>query len=283
MKVIRHQTALKKNLKGIRRGRETIGFVPTMGYLHEGHLSLVRRARKENDRVVVSVFVNPLQFGPKEDFALYPRDNRRDLKLLKNEKVDFVFLPDEKKFYPPSFETTVSVAKLSRPLCGVVRPKHFAGVATVVLKLLNQVSPDTIYLGQKDYQQCRVIARMVSDLDLPVRVRLCPIVREEDGLAMSSRNIRLDAEERMQAAYLNKALGVGEALVRKGIRNAEKIKAAIRTVLSQATRGKIDYAEIVDAVTLEPMVQLKTGQKIELALAVFFSKTRLIDNRIIRV
>ena len=254
-----------------------------MGYLHEGHLSLVRRALKENDRVLVSIFVNPLQFGPKEDFAHYLRDNQRDLKLLINENVDFVFLPDEKKFYPADFETRVSVARLSRPLCGAARPMHFTGVATVVLKLLNQVSPDVIYLGQKDYQQCRVIERMVADLDLPVRVRVCPIVREKDGLAMSSRNIRLDSEERMQAAFLNRALGVGEAWVRKGVRSAEKIKAAMRQALSPATHGKIDYAEIVDAATLEPMVQLKTGQKIELALAVFFSKTRLIDNRIIRV
>ena len=283
MKVIRRLTALKNSLRSGRKRRETVGFVPTMGYLHEGHLSLVRRARKESGRVVVSIFVNPLQFGPKEDFTRYPRDERRDLRLLKKEGVDVVYLPDEKKFYSPGFETRVSVTKLSRPLCGASRPIHFTGVATVVLKLLNQVSPDLLYLGQKDYQQCRVIERMTEDLDIPVRVRVCPTLREKDGLAMSSRNYYLDAEERMQAAYLNKALAEGESLARSGVRNGEKIKGAMRKALARATRGRVDYAEIVDAATLEPVVQLKPGQKIELALAVFFSKTRLIDNRLIRV
>ena len=283
MKVIRPRTALKKALQDFARRKETLGFVPTMGYLHEGHLSLVRHARKENDRVLVSIFVNPLQFGPKEDYARYPRDTERDLKLLKKEGVDAVYLPDEKKFYGSGFETRVSVPGLSRPLCGVTRPAHFTGVATVVIKLLNQVSPRALYLGQKDYQQCRVIERMAQDLDLPVEVRLCPTLREKDGLAMSSRNYHLDAQERMQAAYLNKALKEAESLVRGGARSAEKVKAAMRKALAGATRGRVDYAEIVDAATLEPVVQLRNGQKIELAVAVFFSKTRLIDNRLLRV
>ncbi len=283
MKICRSRPALKKNLRAFNYHKETIGFVPTMGYLHEGHLLLVRRARKENHRVVVSVFVNPLQFGPKEDFLRYPRDVRRDLKRLKNEKVDLVFLPDEKKFYPAGFQTLVSVTKLSRVLCGAARPTHFAGVATVLMKLLNQVAPHVLYLGQKDYQQCRVVERMIEDMDLPVELRVCPIVREEDGLAMSSRNFHLDAQERMQATYLNKALVEAEKKIRTGARSAEKIKGSIRKALASVTRGRIDYAEIVDAASLEPVVQLKKGQKIELALAVFFSKTRLIDNRIIKI
>ena len=283
MKVLRRLPALKQATGQFKNRQETIGFVPTMGYLHEGHLSLVRRARKQNDRVIVSIFVNPLQFGPKEDFARYPRNSQRDLKLLKNEKIDIVFMPDQKKFYSPNFQTFVSLSKLSRPLCGVTRPTHFTGVATVVLKLLNQVSPDVVYLGQKDYQQCCIIQCMTQDLDLPVKVCLCPIMREKDGLAMSSRNFYLDAQERLQATYLNKALAEGDALARGGARSTEKIKNAIKKVLANATRGKIDYVEIVDAATLESVVQLKKGQKIVLALAVFFSKTRLIDNRMMKI
>ena len=283
MRIVQRRAALKKILWTFKNHKETVGFVPTMGYLHEGHLSLVRRARKENDRIVVSIFVNPLQFGPKEDFAHYPRDTRRDLRLLKKENVDVVYLPDEKIFYSSGFQTLVSVAKLSRPLCGATRPTHFAGVATVVLKLLNQILPDTLYLGQKDYQQCRVLEQMVEDLDLPVKIHQCPTLREKDGLAMSSRNFYLDAQERMQAAYLNRALGAAEALIRRGAHGAEKIKIAMRKTLENATRARVDYAEIVDAATLEPVVQLKKGRKVELALAVFFSKTRLIDNRIIKV
>lgn len=283
MRVARNQAALKKFLKAFKSRKETLGFVPTLGYLHEGHLSLVRRAKKENDRVVVSIFVNPLQFGPKEDFARYPRDSRRDLKLLKKQNVDVVYLPNEENFYSPSFETRVSVVRIGRVLCGASRPHHFAGVATAVLKLLNQVSPDVLYLGKKDHQQCRVIQRMAEDLDVPVQVRVCPIVREKDGLAMSSRNYYLDAQERMQAGYLNQALAEAEAAIRQGVRNVKKIKTTMQKTLNLATRGKLDYAEIVDAATLQPVVQLKKGQKIELALAVFFSKTRLIDNRIIKI
>ncbi len=283
MKVIQRLPALKQSIGQFKNRKQTIGFVPTMGYLHQGHLSLMRLAKKQNDRVIVSIFVNPLQFGPKEDFTRYPRNAKRDLRLLKNEKIDIVFMPDEKKFYSPRFQTLISVTKLSRVLCGVTRPTHFTGVATVVLKLLNQISPDVVYLGQKDYQQCRVIERMAQDLDLPVEVRLCPVVREKDGLAMSSRNFYLDAQERMQATYLNKALAQGQTLARGGVRSAQKIQNAMKKVLAVATRGKIDYAEIVDAATLEPVVQLKKGQKIALALAVFFSKTRLIDNRIIKI
>ena len=283
MLVIRRRQALKKSIRSFKNKKETVGFVPTMGYLHEGHLSLVRRARRENDRVVVSIFVNPLQFGPREDFATYPRDLNRDTKKLRSEKADVLFVPDAARFYPKDFQTSVSVAKLNHSLCGATRPTHFTGVATVVLKLLNLVSPDTLYLGQKDYQQFRVIEQMVKDLNVPVNVRLCPIVREKDGLAMSSRNVHLDAEERAQTASLNRALGLAESLIRRGIRNTEKLKQAMRKELSAASRARIDYAEIVDAESLSPVVQLKNGQKAALAVAVFFSKTRLIDNRLVRV
>ena len=283
MKVIRRSQALKKTLQLFKNKNKRVGFVPTMGYLHEGHLSLVRRARRENDVVVASIFVNPLQFGPKEDFARYPRDLKRDTQMLKDEKIDALFVPDARRLYTEHFQTSVSVGHLSRPLCGTARPAHFSGVATVVLKLLNLVAPDTLYLGQKDYQQFRVIEQMVRDLDMPTEVRLCPIIREKDGLAMSSRNYYLDAEERMQASSLNRALGLAEDLIRRGVKNAEKLKGIMRKELSAASRAKIDYAEIVDAESLSPVVQLKKGQKVELALAVYFSKTRLIDNRLIRV
>ena len=283
MLVIRSSRSLRKIVQGFKDKKKTLGFVPTMGYLHEGHLSIVRRARKESDCVVVSVFVNPLQFGPKEDFRRYPRDEARDIKMLKNAKVDVLFMPDTKDFYPADFRSGVSVGFLSRPLCGATRPTHFAGVATGVLKLLNLVSPDLLYLGQKDYQQFRVVQQMIQDLDVPVELRLCPTFREKDGLAMSSRNYFLDTEERMQATYLNRALGAAEDLIRRGIRNTQELKQVMRSELSKAPRAKVDYAEIVDAASLSPVVQLKKGQKIELALAVFFSKTRLIDNRIVRV
>ena len=283
MKIFQRPRAFKKLLRSYRRKRESVGFVPTMGYLHEGHLSLVRRSRKEHDRTVVSLFVNPLQFGAKEDLSSYPRDLSRDAALLRNAGVDALFAPEASILYPPDFQTKVLLPNLSKPLCGNSRPLHFSGVATVVLKLLNLVQPDVIYLGQKDYQQLRVIEQMVKDLEVPVKVRGCSTVREKDGLAMSSRNIRLDAEERMQATRLSGALSLGEKLIRQGRRRSGPITQAVRRYLSMATRAKVDYVEIVDAETLLPVVQLKKGQKVELALAVNFSKARLIDNRIIRV
>jgi pantoate--beta-alanine ligase len=283
MKVLRQSASLKRLVRSFRKKGQTLGFVPTMGCLHEGHLSLVRRAKRENDRVAVSIFVNPLQFGPKEDLSRYPRDLARDTRLLKAEKVDLLFVPSAEGLYPKDFQTQVCVKEVSKPLCGATRPTHFAGVATVVLKLVHLVSPDTMYLGQKDHQQFRVIEQMVRDLAVPVTLKMCPIVREKDGLAMSSRNRFLDTQERMQATQLNKALAQGESLIRKGVRSASKVKEAMRAELAKAGRGKLDYLEIVDSRSLSPMIQLKTGQKVQLALAVFFSKARLIDNRLIRV
>jgi len=268
-------------LHSLKKKGRAIGFVPTMGSLHEGHLSLVRRSKKENQATVVSLFVNPLQFGPREDFWRYPRDVARDTELLRKERADFLFLPHLREFYPAGFQASVSVKNLSQPLCGVSRPTHFAGVATVVLKLLNIVAPDAIYLGQKDYQQFRIVEQMVKDLNFPVRVRMSPIVREPDGLAMSSRNVLLSPSERREAPFLYRALQRGAELAKSGAEDTAKIKKAVREVLKNAPHLKIDYVEIVDAETLAPVVKLKNRRKILIALAVFFGKIRLIDNYLI--
>ncbi len=280
MKVLRRSDALKKALERYRNKK--IGFVPTMGALHEGHLSLVRLAKKENQIVVASLFVNPLQFGPKEDLKTYPRNFFRDKALLEKEKVDFLFAPSEKTFYSEDFQTLVSVRRLSGPLCGASRPGHFAGVATVVLKLLNVVCPTTLYLGQKDYQQFRVVEQMASDLDLSVKVKMAPTLREADGLAMSSRNVFLTQTERKEALCLGRALRLARSLAAKGARDCRSIRRKMLAVLKKAPQARLDYAEIVDAMTLEPVVKLKKGQRALVALAVHFSKTRLIDNVLIK-
>ena len=250
MKVCRSPQTLKKAVSALRKKNKRIGFVPTMGFLHQGHLSLVRQARKVHGAVVVSIFLNPLQFGPAEDLARYPRNSARDRKLLRQAKADILYLPDRISMYPKDFETTVSVKRLSFPLCGRTRPTHFAGVATVVLKLLNLVGPDFLYLGLKDYQQCRVLSRMVTDLNVPVRIVLAPIVREPDGLAMSSRNINLTADERAQATALYRALrGVRDLIVRQKARDVGSLQKAMRTMIGKEARlGRVDYARIVDAV-----------------------------------
>lgn len=260
-----------------------IGFVPTMGALHEGHLSLVRQARGENDIVVVSIFVNPLQFGRGEDLGSYPRPLRADLGLLEKGSADLVFVPSAGEFYPRDFQSLVSVGRLSRPLCGKRRPTHFAGVCTVVLKLLNLVMPDTLYLGQKDYQQFRVLGQLVKDLDFPVRLRMAPIVREPDGLAMSSRNVFLSAAHRSQAPLIYRALKKVRSMIRSGMRDGRALRRAMRGVLKEAPGARVDYAEIVDAGTLQSVIKLKKGARILAALAVSFEKTRLIDNILIRV
>lgn len=254
-----------------------------MGYLHEGHLSLISRAKKENDIVVASIFVNPLQFGPKEDLKRYPRDLGRDTRLLKKAGAHVLFLPQAKALYPPDFETLVSVKRLSQGLCGRTRPTHFAGVATVVAKLLNIVAPHSLYLGFKDYQQFRVISQMVKDLHIPVKVIGCPIVREKDGLAMSSRNIFLKPAERRQALFLSKALREARRLVRAGERRPKLLVSALRKTLEAGSAARVDYAEIVDATTLRPVVQLAAGQKVLIAIAAYYSKTRLIDNCVISI
>ena len=259
-----------------KTGKE-VGFVPTMGYLHEGHLSLVRRAREKNDIVVVSIFVNPTQFGPNEDYEKYPRDEERDRKLLIEEGVDYLFIPSVSEMYPEGYSTYVEVLGLTEGLCGAKRPGHFRGVATVVTKLLNIVQPTRAYFGEKDYQQLQVIKRLVKDLNIPVEIVGCPIVREKDGLAMSSRNTYLSPEERESALSLYRGLKLAEELFERGERNPEVIKEKVREfILSHPHVKKVDYVEIVDPENLKPVKEVKEGDVI--ALAVFVGNTRLIDN-----
>ncbi|AJG41565.1 pantoate--beta-alanine ligase [Thermotoga sp. RQ7] len=279
MRIIETIEEMKKFSEEMREKKKTIGFVPTMGYLHEGHLSLVRRARAENDVVVVSIFVNPTQFGPNEDYERYPRDFERDRKLLEKENVDCVFHPSVEEMYPPDFSTFVEETKLSKPLCGRSRPGHFRGVCTVVTKLFNIVKPHRAYFGQKDAQQFRVLRRMVRDLNMDVEMIECPIVREPDGLAMSSRNVYLTPEERKQALALYQSLKIAENLFLNGERDAVKIKEAMINHLSRFDRVKIDYVEIVDEETLEPVE--KIDRKVIVAVAAWVGKARLIDNTIL--
>ncbi len=279
MKIIETIEEMKKFSEEMREKKKTIGFVPTMGYLHEGHLSLVRRARDENDVVVVSIFVNPTQFGPNEDYERYPRDFERDRKLLEEENVDCIFHPSVEEMYPPDFSTYVEETKLSKHLCGRSRPGHFLGVCTVVTKLFNIVKPHRAYFGQKDAQQFRVLRRMVRDLNMDVEMIECPIVREPDGLAMSSRNVYLSPEERQQALSLYQSLKIAENLYLNGERDAKKIKEEMIKHLSRFDKVKIDYVEIVDEETLEPIERI--DRKVIVAVAAWVGNARLIDNTIL--
>ena len=272
---------VRKAIKELRCLGKSIGFVPTMGYLHEGHLSLVRRAKKENDAVVVSIFVNPIQFGPGEDFERYPRDIERDKALLEKEGVDVLFVPDVDEMYGGGeFLTFVEVEKITEKLCGAKRPGHFRGVTTVVSKLFNIVMPDRAYFGKKDYQQLIVIRKMVEDLNFPVKIVGCPIVREPDGLAKSSRNVYLSKEERKAATVLYRALKFAKEYYDSGKKDALFLKKQIEEILEKEPLvRKIDYVEIVDGKTLEPVSVLSPG--VLIALAVFIGKARLIDNWIV--
>lgn len=259
------------------RGRGlTVGLVPTMGALHEGHASLLRAARAEMGFVVVSVFVNPTQFGPSEDFGRYPRPFEQDLELCGREGVDCVFHPDPAIVYPPGFCTYVEIQGLQDVLCGASRPGHFRGVATVVLKLFNMVRPDAAYFGQKDAQQVRIIQQMVRDLDVSVTVRVCPTVREADGLARSSRNQYLDPEQRRRAIVLYKALYEAESRIAAGERDADAIRWGLVKRVENTPGAVLDYAAVVDANTLQPVGVL--AGNVLIALAVKFGATRLIDN-----
>ncbi len=257
--------------------RGTLGFVPTMGFLHEGHLTLVRAAKSENERVAVSIFVNPTQFGPQEDFARYPRALERDLNLLRESGVDWVFAPSVEHMYPDGFQTYVTVERISEGLEGTRRPGHFRGVATVVAKLFNIVQPDRAYFGQKDAQQVAVIRRMVHDLALPLMVIAVPTVREPDGLAMSSRNTYLSPEQRAAAPVLYRALSAARARYEGGERSPEKLREAMRTVLTTEPLAVVDYVSAADN---ESLVELDapSTRPILLSMAVFVGKTRLIDN-----
>ncbi|MDI3472951.1 MAG: pantoate--beta-alanine ligase [Thermotogaceae bacterium] len=281
MKVIEKINDMKKISKDLILNGKSIGFVPTMGYLHEGHLSLVRKARKENEIVVVSIFVNPTQFGPNEDFDKYPRDTDRDLKLLQNENVDFVFMPSAEEMYPEGYATYVIVERLTEVLCGKSRPGHFRGVATVVTKLFNIVKPTRAYFGQKDAQQFRVLKRMVEDLNMDVEMVEAPIVRESDGLAMSSRNVYLSPEERKQAVALFETLNLAKKAIENGERDAEKVKQLMRENISKYDKVIIDYIEIVDEKNLTPLSKIEG--KVLIAIAAFVGKARLIDNIIVEV
>lgn len=264
-------------VRAIRRALPgTWGFVPTMGYLHEGHLSLVRRARAENDHVAVSIFVNPTQFGPHEDYNRYPRDLERDLRLLEPLGVDLVFVPSVEEMYPPGFQTWVIVEEVSQPLEGASRPGHFRGVATVVTKLFHIVQPDRAYFGQKDAQQVVVIRRMVQDLNIPVEIVVCPTVREPDGLAMSSRNTYLNPEERRAATVLFRALQAAKARYEQGERDAERLREAMREVIQAEPLARLDYVSVADPETLRELSQVE--DRALLSLAVYIGKTRLIDN-----
>lgn len=263
------------------RKKKTIGFVPTMGALHEGHLSLVRQARKENHFVVASIFVNPTQFGPAEDLSRYPRPFENDKALLEKEKCDFLFYPSARHMYPEGFETYVDVEELPDHLCGLSRPGHFRGVTTVVAKLFNIVRPATAYFGQKDYQQSVIIRKMVQDLNMPVQVRVMPVVREKDGLAMSSRNRYLSEKERKDAPVLWQALTAGSDMIRTGERDASVIVKTVRDMIrTEIPYAKIDYVSVADPETLEDLKAVTGG--VVIALAVYLGKTRLIDNVIVR-
>ncbi|MHB0870389.1 MAG: pantoate--beta-alanine ligase [Chloroflexota bacterium] len=257
----------------------SVGLVPTMGYLHAGHLALVERARRENDIVVVSIFVNPAQFGPGEDFERYPRDEKRDLALLRKAGVDFVFTPSSSEIYPEGFSTYVTVEGLADKLEGAFRPGHFRGVATVVAKLFNIIPATRAYFGQKDAQQVVVVRRMARDLNLPHEIVAVATVREEDGLAMSSRNIYLDAEERQSALVLSRALYMARDMYEKGERSAVEIRTAIRAMLDAEPGVKTDYVTVSDPETLEELDRVE-GRAL-VALAARVGKTRLIDNLVL--
>ncbi len=258
---------------------EPVGFVPTMGYLHQGHISLVRRARQECASVIVSIFVNPTQFGPKEDLAAYPRDLPRDLALLSPEVVDLVWNPTAEIMYPPGSQTWVTVEEVTQPLEGGMRPGHFRGVATVVAKLFNCVQPQKAYFGQKDAQQAVVIRRMVQDLNFPLEIVVCPILREADGLAMSSRNVYLNPEERCAATVLYRALTNARSAYESGERNAERIRQVMSDTIAGEPLARLQYISCADPDSLQEL-QTVSGRAL-LSMAVYLGKTRLIDNLIL--
>ena len=267
---------LRTLIKSWKREGFTVGFVPTMGALHEGHESLIKKAVAENDKVVVSVFVNPTQFGPNEDYDSYPRDINKDLALCLNAGAALVFNPEPSEMYFDNKSTSVSVSNLTSVLCGAKRPGHFDGVCLVVSKLLNIVTPDKAYFGEKDAQQVAVLRRMVRDLNIDVEIVACPIIREEDGLAKSSRNTYLSKDERKAALVLSKSLELAKDSLKNGERNAIKLKEVIKAELSKEPLAKIDYVEIVDSDSLENVELIE--KSVLIPIAVYIGKTRLIDN-----
>lgn len=279
MQIVRDIKKMQRIASELRQRDKAIGFVPTMGALHDGHLSLMRQARRENDCVVVSIFVNPTQFAPHEDFKKYPRNFKRDILLSKKEGADIIFCPDASLMFPLDYKTYVDVEGLSDFLCGKFRPGHFRGVATVVTKLFNIVQPENAYFGQKDAQQATIIKKMVYDLNIPARIKVLPTVREADGLAMSSRNSYLSPAERAQALVLSQALSLAKNLIKKGDRNSLSVIRKLRRLIKGKKMVRVQYISIVDPKTLEPVKKIE--DKVLITLAVYFGKTRLIDNIVV--
>lgn len=275
MKIVSTIEEVRAQVKEWKKEGQSIGFVPTMGYLHEGHMSLIDAAG-ENDKVVVSIFVNPMQFGPTEDLASYPRDLEHDAKLCEEHGVDLIFHPTPEEMYGDQFYSYVDMDELTKELCGLSRPVHFRGVCTVVTKLFNIVTPDRAYFGQKDAQQLAVIKRMVKDLNMPLTITGCPIIREADGLAKSSRNTYLSIEERKAALVLSRSIFLGKEMVEKGERDCKRILAAMTAEIEKEPLAKIDYVKIVDLDTMQQVEKIDRG--ILAAIAVYIGKTRLIDN-----
>ena len=276
MKVVTTVKEVRELVKGWKKEGQSVGFVPTMGYLHEGHGSLISAARKDNDKVVVSIFVNPMQFGPTEDLESYPRDLEKDSAYCESLGADLIFHPEASEMYTDGFSSFVDMSVLTEELCGLSRPVHFRGVCTVVNKLFNIVQPDRAYFGQKDAQQLAVIKHMVEDLNMDVTVIGCPIVREEDGLAKSSRNTYLSPEERKAALVLSKTIFMGQKLVEEGMTDAKKLVALMKENIEKEPLAKIDYVKAVDGLTMQQVDTLKSLGLV--AMAVYIGKTRLIDN-----
>lgn len=281
MKTLNSIAEYREAISTFRNEQKKVGFVPTMGFLHEGHLSLVRECKKENDVVVVSIFVNPTQFGEGEDFGSYPRSLDKDIKLLEAEGVDFLFAPSVGEMYEKGFSTKVSVGGLTEYLCGSSRPGHFDGVALVVTKLLNIIMPDTAYFGMKDYQQLQVIKRFVRDLNMPTNIKGMPIMRDKDGLALSSRNSYLTPSERESALCLNRSFNIVKESLENGEKDAKQIIKLVQNFITGFPYTKIDYIEIVDPETLAPLDRV--DKDFLVALAVYVGKARLIDNNIFTV
>lgn len=274
MKIASTISEVRETVKKWKRGNNTVGFVPTMGYLHEGHGSLIRKCREENDKVVVSIFVNPTQFGPNEDLDAYPRDLNRDAAFCKSLGADMIFCPKPEEMYDNAC-AYVDIDMLSKTLCGKTRPIHFKGVCTVVTKLFHIVTPDNAYFGQKDAQQLAIIRKMVKDLDFDIRIVGCPIVREEDGLAKSSRNTYLNPEERKAALFLYRAVIKGKETIEAGCPSGKVVKA-MEEVIREEPLARIDYVSVVDALTMQPVETV--DRDVLVAMAVYIGKTRLIDN-----
>jgi pantoate--beta-alanine ligase len=276
VKVIKSIKKLTELLRKYKREGKTVGFVPTMGYFHEGHISLMKASKRECDITVLSIFVNPIQFGPKEDLKKYPRNLKRDFKMARSVGVDIVFYPSVRDMYPSHYLTCVGVEKLGDVLCGAFRPGHFRGVTTVVSKLFNIIQPDIAYFGQKDAQQAIIIKKMVEDLNMPLKVKVMPVVREKDKLAMSSRNVYLSPSERKDAGVLFFSLQQCVDMIKSGVRESSIIRRGIKRIIGRKKSARIEYVEIVNPVTLEPLKRVEKEALI--AIAVRIGKTRLIDN-----